>query len=118
MADGVQPMSAARIAVSNVASEFAEHLRKRINDFDFSLDKNHEVGVRLVSFGQSVVFHLNMLGYADPSLIWFSGKTEGGDPVELIQHVSQISVLLMKLPRLHPEIPKKPIGFHPLQAKK
>ena len=37
---------------------------------------------------------------------------DSGAPVELIQHVSQISVLLMKLPRRDPDKPKKPIGFH------
>jgi hypothetical protein len=36
---------------------------------------------------------------------------ENGDPVELIQHVSQISILLMKLKRSDPEAPKRPIGF-------
>jgi hypothetical protein len=69
------------------------------------------VGVRLVSFGQSVVFHLEQIGYWNPSLISFKGFTEDGEPVELIQHVSQISVLLTKLSRKDPTKPKKPIGF-------
>ncbi|HEV7298048.1 MAG TPA: DUF6173 family protein [Tepidisphaeraceae bacterium] len=95
----------------NLASEFHSRLIKWINDFDQSLDNAHEVGVKLVSFGQSVIFHLKDIGYWNPSLISFSGETEGGEPVELIQHVSQISILLMKLPRKNPEAPKQPIGF-------
>ena len=99
-------------AESNYASEFYKRLIKWINDFNASLDEKHEVGLRLVSFGQTVTFHLQDLGYWDPSLISFSGTTETGEPVELIQHVSQISILLMKMQRLQPEKPKVPIGFH------
>ena len=97
---------------ANYASEFHKRLVKWINDFNASLDNEHEVGVRLVSFGQTVVFHLEDIGYWNPSLITFSGKTEEGKPVELIQHVSQISILLTRLPRENPSTPKRPIGFH------
>ena len=96
---------------ANYASEFYERLQKWIGNFDATLDEQHEVGVRLVSFGQTFVFHLEALGYWNPSLISFSGKTEAGEPVELIQHVSQISILLMKLPRKDPSKPKRQIGF-------
>jgi hypothetical protein len=96
----------------NLASEFYKKLVQWINEFDASLDNAHEVGVRLVSFGQAIVFHLNDVGYWNPSLIIFGGCTEEGEPVQLIQHVSQISILLMKLPRKNPTEPKKPIGFH------
>jgi Family of unknown function (DUF6173) len=96
---------------ANHASEFYERLMQWFNDFDASLDQAHEVGVRLVSFGEAFVFHLRNIGYWNPSLISFVGVTEDGEPVELIQHVSQISVLLMKLPRKDASKPKQPIGF-------
>jgi len=105
-------------AEANYASEFHRRLVKRIADFDASLDSQHEVGIRLVSFGQTVIFHLEDLGYWNPSLITFSGKTDAGDPVELIQHVSQISILLMKLPRKDVSTPKRRIGFDPEEAGK
>ncbi|MGO4268243.1 DUF6173 family protein [Paenibacillus sp. TAF58] len=97
----------------NNASEFHKRLVQMINDFDDVLDPEHEVGMRLVSFGQTIVFHVENLGYWNPSLIRFYGRTEKGDPVELIQHVSQISFLLMKVKRLDPSQPKKKlkIGF-------
>jgi hypothetical protein len=95
----------------NYASEFYRRLVEWISDFDNSLDNDSEVGVRLVNFGQTVVFSLEDMGYYDPSLILFKGHTQDGSPVELIQHVSQISILLMKLPRKNPEQPKKPLGF-------
>lgn len=99
-------------AEQGVASAFHKRLVTWINEFDQSLDNDYEVGVRLVSFGQSVVFHLTNIGYWDPFLISFTGTTEEGQPVELIQHVNQISILLMKLPRKNPDQPKRPIGFN------
>lgn len=95
----------------NLASEFYERLVNMITEFDDELDNEHEVGIRLVSFGQNVTFHVTNLGYYNPSLIRFYGNLEDGSPVELIQHVSQISFLLMSVKRLNPEEPKKRIGF-------
>ncbi len=64
-----------------------------------------------MNFGQSITFHIEDIGYWNPSLITFTGQTETDEPVELIQHVSQISVLLMKLKRKDMQQPKRPIGF-------
>lgn len=99
------------LSQANYASQFYEHLANWISDFDSKLDNEHEVGVRLVNFGQTVVFSLEYMRYCDPSLISFIGRTQEGQPVELIQNVSQINILLMKLPREYPAEPKKPIGF-------
>jgi hypothetical protein len=90
----------------NRASQFARHIFNKIQAYDATLDEAHEVGIRLVSSGQTLTFHFEGMGYADPSLISFTGETDVGEPIELIQHVSQISILLMTLPRLHPEQPK------------
>jgi len=84
---------------ANLASEFYHRLVKWINDFEKSLDQEHEVGVRLVSFGREVVFHLTGITYWNPSLIRFDGMLDNGSPVELIQHVTQISILLTKVNR-------------------
>ncbi len=107
----IPPNPLAENVRGNLASEFHRRLVEWINEFNSSLDDAHEVGVRLVSFGQTIVFTLDNIGYWNPSLILLSGHTLDGSPVELIQHVSQISILLMKLPRKDPEKPKKPIGF-------
>lgn len=101
----------ADIQRANLASQFAEHLLSRMNRFDENLDADHEVGVRLVSFGQSITFHVSDLSYYNPSLIVFIGLTEDGNRVELVQNTSQISFLLIALPKLQPEQPKRKIGF-------
>jgi hypothetical protein len=95
----------------NLASEFYKRLVEWINNFDKSLDETEEVGVRLVNFGQALTFHLQDMSYYNPSLISFQGTTDNGEPVELIQHVSQISILLQKVKRKDLTTPKKPIGF-------
>jgi hypothetical protein len=100
----------------NLASEFYKRLLEWIADFDKDLDDEHEVGVRLVTFGQTVVFHLEGMGYCNPSLISFHGHAQNGDPVELIQHVSQISILLTKMKRQDPTQPK--MGFAALMESK
>lgn len=95
----------------NFASAFHQRLVLWINKFQSELDEASEVGVRLVNFGQVVVFHLEGIGYWNPSLISLQGTTNNGEPVELIQHVNQISILLMKLPRRNPDEPRRPFGF-------
>lgn len=96
----------------NLASEFHKRLVKMINDFNESLDPEHEVGLQLCNFGQSIVIYIEDIGYYNPSLICFFGfDKDKKNSVELIQHVSQINILLVKLPRMNPEKPKQPIGF-------
>ena len=41
---------------SENASEFYKRLMHYIKEFDTSLDQEHEVGVRLVNFGQTIQF--------------------------------------------------------------
>ena len=88
-----------------------KQLVSQIKLFEKSLDPEHEVGIQLVSFGQSIQFSVTSLGYMDPSLILFEGILPDGSGVELIQHVNQISFLMIAVQRQDPEKPKAPIGF-------
>lgn len=99
------------IAEENYADKFCKELVNRINEFNSKLDNDKQVAIRLVSFGQNITLIVNSLGYKNPSLVYFRGVTENGDPVELIQHISQISFLLLATQRKSPEQPKRPIGF-------
>lgn len=96
----------------NLASEFYRKIKKMILDFDDKLSDTEIVGARLASFGQSVVFNITGVGYSNPSLIIFTGTTEGGDDVTLVQHVTQISFLLVAVKKEEPELPKRKIGFY------
>jgi hypothetical protein len=101
---------------SSYAEDYCERIMEMIADFESELDDTQEVGMRLVSFGQSVTFHVQDIGYYNPYLIRFYGQLEDGSPVELIQHVSQISFLLMAAKKLDPEKPARRIGFNVEEA--
>lgn len=95
----------------NHASEFEWRILRWINDFHRELGEEYEVGGQLVSFGRELTFSFVDVGYHNPSLISFKGTRDDGSPIELVQHVSQISILLIRQKRTQPEEPKRPIGF-------
>ncbi|MBA1195255.1 hypothetical protein G7007_20745 [Pseudomonas entomophila] len=99
------------VADHNHASEFYWRLVQWINDFHRELEDEYEVGGQLVNFGSEITFSFTDLTYWNPSLIGFYGTKSDGSPVKLIQHVSQINVLLVRQKRAQPEEPKRPIGF-------
>ncbi len=101
----------AEISKASTAREFCARLDAQIKKFDEELDQDHEVGVKLVTFGQAVTFHVTSLGYHNPALIFFYGETVDGEKVQLIQHTSQISFVLMAIPKPNPDQPKRPFGF-------
>jgi hypothetical protein len=75
-------------------------LGEYVRAFEAELDDDHEVGARLVSFGNAIQIHVQSIGFTAPFLITFSGVTEKGDSVRLIQHVSQLSFLLVSLKKM------------------
>ena len=96
----------------NNADHFYKKLKIIIEDFENKLDKNHEVCIKLVKFDNGVQFRVRGIGYYNPSLILFNGETENGETIQLVQHVNQINLLLMKIERSDPKQPKQKIGFY------
>lgn len=94
---------------NNPARSTYERLVKYIKDFEQGLDDEHEIGVRLVSFGQAVTFHVNNISYWGPDIITFSGISEDGQRLQLIQNISQLSFLLTGVKKLEDK-PKR-MGF-------
>ena len=93
----------------NHAEWMYTRLGEYIQDFEDELDEEHEIGARLVSFGQEVIFHIENVGYYGPDIISFDGISDKGEKVQLIQHISQLSVLLVAMKKLKDE-PRR-IGF-------
>jgi ABC-type hemin transport system substrate-binding protein len=93
------------------ANTIVEELIEAVNEYNKSLDEKHEAGVMLASFGQSVTVNITGIGYKGAKLIRFTGYSESGAPVELLQHVNQLNFLMVSLPRESTEEPKKQIGF-------
>ena len=94
---------------SNPVIQVAENLRKYIEDFERGLDAEHEVGLRIASFGGVVFFHAESIGFAKPDLVTFIGTTDEGERVQLVQHYSQLSFLLKAVKKQQPEARR--IGF-------
>lgn len=89
-----------------------ERLMKYIGQFEMQLDRDHEIGGRFVSFGDDTHFHIADVGYWNPDIITFDGFDQNGNRVKLIQHVSQLNVLLVAVRKMAPAAePPRRIGF-------
>ncbi|MXW50233.1 MAG: hypothetical protein F4X81_09490 [Gammaproteobacteria bacterium] len=96
-------------SIENSAKWMHERVVRSINSFEEQLDQEHEVGARLVNFGLEMTFHIEDVGYWGPDIITFYGMDQEGNNVELLQHISQLSVLLVALKKVRDE-PRR-IGF-------
>ena len=115
MGDHVQELihAQAESAEASTARRAVSHLEEQIREFEEEIDDESDVGIKLVSFGQTMVVHIETISHMQPNLIVFVGNLddEVGPRVRLVQHMSQLSFLLVGLPRLEPEKPRRPIGF-------
>jgi hypothetical protein len=81
-----------------------------LKHFEEQLDSDHEVAMGFTG-GDAGVLRIEGMGYFDPDVVTFYGSDPGGGRVQLIQHVSQLSVLLRALPKeIKDEAPRR-IGF-------
>lgn len=87
-----------------------ERLVLYIQNFEKKLDNEHEVAMGFAG-GDTGVIRIEGMGYFDPDIITFYGSDPTGAKTQLVQHVSQLSVMLRALPKqLETEEPNR-IGF-------
>ena len=84
-------------------------LRKYIQEFEESLDANHEVGIMMTNFGQSILMQVTQVSYEEPVLMVFKGLVNGREAT-LIQHINQLNFMLTSMDK-EPDRPKRKIGF-------
>ncbi len=87
-----------------------ERIMDKIRDFENNLDDEHEIAIRLASFGSSTTMSVYEIGYQNPDMLYFYGTVNGQD-AQLIQHVSQLNFLLLSVQKSDPEKPPRRIGF-------
>ena len=92
------------------ADEQFEIIKRYVQNFEDSLDDEREVGLLLTNFGQSVLLHVQQIGYEKSVMMVYKGLVDG-KPATLLQHMNQINFLLTAVDRPEPEQPKRPIGF-------
>jgi hypothetical protein len=93
----------------NPAKSLYERLQLHIRQMEAALDEEHEIGAQFVNFASSTV-HVQEIGYHSPDILIFSGLDENGEPVQLLQSVSQFNVLFKVIKKVD-ETPRRPIGF-------
>ena len=87
-----------------------EIIMNEIAEFESLLDDDHEVAIKLASFGKSITMAVTDIGYCNPEILVFCGYV-GNDYATLIQHVSQLNFLLLSVPKQNPDEPPRRIGF-------
>ncbi len=85
-------------------------LSKLIEDFEKGIDKDEEVGATVVGLPGNATMQIEDVGFWGPDLIMFMGKNGDGKPLRLIQHYTQVSVVLSALKKPE-ERPANRIGF-------
>lgn len=92
------------------ARKAAERLVAWIRAFEAGLDPAEEVALGFAG-SEAGILQIEEIGYSDPDLITFTGSDENGLRTQLIQHVSQLSVILRAVPPADPEEAPRRIGF-------
>jgi len=93
----------------NPAAWMHERIVRQIMEFEKNLDPDHEVGGRFVPGPNNDALHIENVGNWGPDMIIFLGQYSDGRKFELIQHYSQVNMLLVALPKINEE-PRR-IGF-------
>ncbi len=81
-----------------------------MRDFEAQLDHEHEMAMGMTDSGAGLL-RIEGIGYFDPDIVTFYGTDQSGARMQLIQHVTQLSVALRALPK-PVELPEpRRIGF-------
>lgn len=91
-----------------------ERLIHYIGNFEQTLDKSQEVAMGFAG-GDAGVLRIEGLGYFDPDMITFYGRDDSGARTQLIQHVTQLGVMLRAVPRPSGDTATRRIGFQLVQ---
>lgn len=85
-----------------------------IQNFEAQLDATQEVAMGFTG-GAGGVLQIEGVGYFEPDLVTFYGRDEDGLKTQMIQHVSQLNVILRAVPKESPSEPPRRIGFNMMQ---
>lgn len=81
-----------------------------LKKFEEGLDDDHEIAMGFAGTDAGVL-KIEGMGYFDPDIVTFYGADPAGAKMQLVQHVSQLSVVFRALPKaIETEKPNR-IGF-------
>jgi hypothetical protein len=79
-----------------------ERLVLYVQKFEETLDAEHEVGMGFAG-SDAGMLHIQGMGFFAPDIITFYGVDPGGTKTQLVQHVSQLNVMLKAAPKINEE---------------
>ena len=86
-----------------------------IQNFEKTLDSAEEIAMGFTDTGAGFI-RIEVLGYFDPDIVTFYGNDHTGSRVQLVQHVSQLNVLLRAMPKENETEEPRRIGFQLAQS--
>ncbi|MEM7240686.1 MAG: DUF6173 family protein [Pseudomonadota bacterium] len=87
-----------------------ERIVMYIQNFEKTLDGEHEVGMGFAG-SDAGSLKIQGMGYFAPDIVTFYGTDMSGNKMQLVQHVSQLNVMLVAEPKAEPEEEPVRIGF-------
>ena len=120
--NSMKPIESVRLPNPNepyLAEWMYERIVKRIAEFEESIPDHMQAGGRFVSSAQGYTFSIDDVSYWNPDMIMFYGTGPDGAKVELLQHTSQLNLLLVAVPRRDDlSKPRRKIGFDPEESER
>ena len=105
------PASIKKPTAAKSAAQWAfERLIIYIKNFEEQLDAQHEIAMGFTG-GDAGVIRIEGMGFFDPDIVTFYGSDPTGVKTQLIQHVSQLNVMLRALPKHVDQAEPNRIGF-------
>ena len=98
------------IAQTNNAEYMAKVIGQRIVDFQSTLSEVQDVALQIIQFNNSITLYVTKVSHLGLGLIVFQGSDSANNPCEIVQHISQINVL-MAIVSKPADIPHRKIGF-------
>ena len=111
--NGPQPVPeklAKAVQAKSPAQWAYERIVLYLQEFEKNLDSEHEVAMGFAG-SDAGVLRIEGMGYFDPDIVTFYGSDASGAKTQLVQHVSQLSVILRALPKAIPAQEPTRIGF-------
>ncbi|MBN9983100.1 DUF6173 family protein [Rhizobium laguerreae] len=84
---------------NNPSGYIHERMMQIIAEQEQLLSAEQELGVAVVG-GNAPSFHLRSIGYSNPDLLRFVGTDPDGNTVQIVQHHTQMSIMIVSVPKL------------------
>lgn len=97
--------------IENPVIAIRETIETQVREFESNLEDGFELGAWLASFGSQILIIVENIQFSEPSMVILHGRDDHGNKLQLIQHATQLNLLLNAVKKTNDE-PRKPIGFH------